>query len=113
MRATSRAGGSGAEGEYTVSVRSPQPFELRGRVTCLSVAGSTALLGGRVEESGLASAPPGSGVFIEVHDGAGAGPGDDRVQLLPLASPPGSCANPPPHGAGTAITSGNYVVQDR
>lgn len=113
VRATSRRDGSGPEGDYSVTVRSPQPFELRGSVTCLAVTGETALVGGRVEESGLASAPRGSGVFIELHDGAGTGAGADRVQLLPVATPPSSCANPPPHGAGTPITSGDYTVHDR
>ena len=108
--ATTEASGR-ATGDYAVMVRSSPSLDFSGGVTCLVVTDNTALLGGRVDRSETPSVPPASGVFIEVQDNAQLGREADKVQLLPLSAPPADCANPPAHGAGTPITSGDYVVR--
>ena len=87
------------------------PLSFGGEVTCLTVSGNKATIGGRVDRSRPGFPVVGSGWLQEVEDNGE--PGDmDRSRTTPfLAQAPDFCPTPT---ATTLITAeqGNYVVHD-
>ena len=90
---------------------SPVDFDLRGDVTCLSVTGNRATIGGVVERSKLPTMPAGSGVLIFVVDnGEGSNAPRDAFRIQRLDSPPRVC--PPVSIPEVPTDQGNFVVHD-
>jgi len=110
-------GPTGAKGHFFIRHDLPPgtPFrDFRGEVTCLSVLGNDARIGGRITHTDptLPSNPMvGQGVLINISDNGD--PRDqppDAVNYQLVSSPPMSC--PLPFNATAPIDQGNYVVHN-
>jgi hypothetical protein len=100
--------GQNATGTASVGSRSSVTF---GSVTCLTVSGSRAVVGGDLFDNGL------SGFLIVVEDNARSG-APDRVAVFPmtLPEPPTACPVPADLAAGLeswlSVIAGDLVVHD-
>jgi hypothetical protein len=110
VNAKSGPSGQEAEGYFWIRQESPRGnLDFSGRVTCLSINGNRAVVGGEVERGKLL--PPGRGVLIEYVDrGEGAGEGPDLSRPTGRPEPPTSC--PAALDIAQPITSGNITVHD-
>jgi hypothetical protein len=93
----------------------PIPFEIRGDVTCLTVVGNTATLGGiltQLEDPSLPNADQYHGFLFVVEDNGNQQGMPDRISyefVTPL--PPGDVCPVAPGGAIFPLTEGNVVVR--
>jgi hypothetical protein len=89
-------------------------FDLRGRVTCLTVVANRATVGGIIEKSRQPTAQEGQGFTIIVEDNGSPG-GDpvtpDRWTASLGPTPPVVCPPPPTTGL-IPVEQGNFVVQE-
>ncbi len=98
---------------WTELVLANSTFELRGRVTCLTIAGNRAMARGTVERSNQPERPVGSEMLLQFADNGEPGQGRDG-QINFIAGPgeelPAGCPIIP--FAEPVIVSGNYTVHD-
>ena len=81
-------------------------ISLGGSVTCLFVSGTTAIIGGTLEQNEF-----GAGGFLQfVQDNGSPGTSDQSVTFALLAEAPTTCASGP--SSGFVVGRGNYVVHD-
>ncbi len=105
--ATTKGGGKAAGGTVTFTVTDPQATgSVTVKVTCLSVNGSEAVIGGRVTESTSSALGHNDGVVLFVRDDNN--PDDVRIDLV---SGPGQveCVASP---TTSPIQSGNITIVD-
>jgi hypothetical protein len=111
VNANSGPAGENPKGQYFVraDIFVAGGVDFSGRVTCLTVVGNAAMIGGAVERSEATVPAEGTGVFIVAEDNGE--PGDaDRVNLIFTATPPTVC--PAPALFNSPILQGNFVVHD-
>ena len=88
-------------------------FELRGRVTCLTVAGNRAMARGTIEQSNQPGRPVGSEMLLQFADNGEPGAGrDGQINLIagPGEELPAGCPIIP--FAEPMVVRGNYTVHD-
>ena len=107
VNATSGPSGENATGTYTTNLAIGT---IIGTVTCLTVSGNTAAIGG-VIEAGSTAAAPGTGFVASFKDNAGTGnPDVTTLQLSPFT--PGTTCPAPSFVSPAAVTAGDVVIVD-
>ena len=107
IEAHSDANGQNPRGSFYLE---QDPYSFGGEITCLTVSGNKATIGGRVDRSRPGDPLVGSGWFQEVEDNGE--PGDmDRSLTTLTATAPTICPTPTVSALVTA-EQGNYVVHD-
>jgi hypothetical protein len=111
--AKSGPSGEDPQGHFWIRQETPgPPLDFRGRVTCLTVTGNRAVVGGEVdrEQSKLPPPPGRNGVLIEYVDNGEGNEPPDMSRPTSTASPPEVC--PSALNIAQPITSGNVSVHD-
>lgn len=116
VNAKSGPGGEDARGHVRLEIlrNGALQAELRGRVTCLNVAGNRAVVGAEIERGEAAGIPDivGTGAIFEFEDnGSGSDAPPDRSNAGLVGTPPEVCP-PPPVVAVLPFGQGNFVVHD-
>jgi hypothetical protein len=114
--AISGPSGHDPAGTFTTKypLTNPSPFELRGRVVCLTVQANRASVGGVVEQSNDPTLPPGSRVQFEFTDNGDPGVGRD-TELSYFSQETTTCTIPIFPGQDfpqPALIEGNYTIRD-
>jgi hypothetical protein len=111
MNATSDPSGANARGNWLLVQGGALPEDISGGVTCLTVTGNQAMVGGVVTHSGPGSLlPPGSGLLFQIADNGSPGALNDRMIAISVGAPPTVCPAPPLF-PDLPITGGNWVVR--
>jgi len=107
IEAHSDANGQNPRGKFYLE---QDPLSFGGAITCLTVSGNKATIGGRVDRSKPGLPAVGSGWIQEVEDNGSPGDMDSSLTTV-FVTPPPNCPAPP---VSTLITAeqGNYVVHD-
>jgi hypothetical protein len=118
INARSDPDGSDVRGQFVATIDVlGTVLRLRGDVTCISVSGNTAIVGGEITSSNTTVQPEGSGFLASFEDNGEPGSVQaksttpDQVGIDLLTEPPPTCSVLP-FAEPTAVLQGNYVVHD-
>jgi hypothetical protein len=113
---TARGGRSGEAASGRFSFRTENVAGVpnsQGSVTCVSVVGNAAVIGGAIEKSDTPTPDGFSGVIMEVRDNGEPGQTvDDQFNFFIVPNPVLSCPSPPFINGLVSVDRGNFVLHN-